>query len=38
MTRPTSAPVTQPHGYPGRPELAAEIIRLVAATCGQALK
>lgn len=38
MTRPTSAPVTQPRGYHGRPDKAAEIIRLIAATCGQALK
>lgn len=38
MTRPTSAPIAQPRGYPGRPDKAAEIIRLIAATCGQALK
>ena len=38
MTHPTSAPITQPRGYPGRPDKASEIIRLIAATCGQALR
>ena len=38
MTRPTSSPITQSRGYPGRPDKAAEIITLIAATCGQALK
>jgi len=38
MTHPKTTPVTHPRGYPGRPDKAAEIIRLIAATCGQALK